>query len=213
MVTSTPNENGAVIHTVQEGQSLWSISQAYEVSIEDLQAWNRMYNSTALSLGQELYIPSKNESGRTPTPESALTVFPTADINGKFFHIVSDGDTLWSISELWNVPLNSIYQANGMNADSSIGLGWEIAIPVTATMTPLPTETPTITASPTETDIPTETPPSGEMTPLVSVTASNHDSFLHAPQSNSKTLLFSGVIFAIIAGGTMILINYIWRKK
>ena len=213
VVTSTPNENGSLIHTVQEGQSLWSISQAYEVSIEDIQAWNKMYNSTALSLGQELYIPSKDEAGHTPTPEAALTVFPTADSRGKFFHVVSDGDTLWSISELWNVPLNSIYHANGMNADSSIGLGWEIEIPVTATMTPLPTQTPTITPSPTETEVPTETPSAEIKTPDVSADQTNNAGFLHAPQSNSKTLLFSGFIFAIIAGGTMILINNIWKEK
>ena len=213
VVTSTPNENGSVIHTVQEGQSLWSISQAYEVSIEDIQAWNKMYNSTALSLGQELYIPSKDEAGHTPTPEAALTVFPTADSRGKFFHVVSDGDTLWSISELWNVPLNLIYQANGMNADSSIGLGWEIAIPVTATMTPLPTQTPTITPSPTETEVPTETPSAEIKTPDVSADQTNNAGFLHAPQSNSKTLLFSGFIFAIIIGGTMIVIHNIWKEK
>lgn len=213
VVTSTPNENGSLIHTVQEGQSLWSISQAYEVSIEDLQAWNKMYNSTALSLGQELYIPSKDEAGHTPTPEAALTVFPTADSNGKYFHVVTDGDTLWSISELWNVPLNSIYQANGMNADSSIGLGWEIAIPVTATMTPLPTETPTLTPLPTETDIPTETPSAENNQTDISPTETKHGSFLHAPEANSKTLLFSGFLFTIIVGGTILIIHNIWKKK
>ena len=141
-----------------------------------------MYNSTALSLGQELYIPSKDEAGHTPTPEAALTVFPTADSRGKFFHIVSEGDTLWSISELWNVPLNSIYQANGMNSESSIGLGWEIAIPVTATLTPLPTDTPTITPSPTETQTPTMTLAANENETEISVIQSNHESFLHTPE-------------------------------
>ena len=213
IVTSTPNENGSLIHTVQEGQSLWAISQAYDVTIEDIQAWNKMYNSTALSLGQELYIPSKDEAGHTPTPEAALTVFPTADSRGKFFHIVSEGDTLWSISELWNVPLNSIYQANGMNSESSIGLGWEIAIPVTATLTPLPTDTPTITPSPTETQTPTMTLAANENETEISVIQSNHESFLHTPESNAKTFIFAGIMFTIIIAGTIIIINIIWKKK
>ncbi len=213
VVTSTPNENGSLIHTVQEGQSLWAISQAYDVSIEDIQAWNKMYNSTALSLGQELYIPSKDEAGHTPTPEAALTVFPTADSRGRFFHIVSEGDTLWSISELWNVPLNSIYQANGMNSESSIGLGWEIAIPVTATLTPLPTDTPTITPSPTETQTPTLTLAANENETEISVIQSNHESLLHTPESNAKTFIFAGIMFTIIIAGTIFIINIIWKKK
>ena len=185
VVTATPDENGSVIHTVQEGQTLWAISQAYNVSIEDIQAWNNLYNSTALSLGQNLYIPSKEQSGRTPTPAAELTVFPTADERGRYVHTVSEGDTLWSISELWHVSLNSIYQANGMNENSSIGLGWEIVIPVTATVTPLPTDTPTVTPTQTETLQPSETPES-VMIESSSEPADSQSGFLHAPKAEPK---------------------------
>ena len=213
VVTATPNENGAIIHTVQEGQTLWAISQAYKVSIEDIQSWNKLYNSTALSLGQELYIPSKDEAGRTPTPQAELTVFPTADSRGRFFHVVSEGDTLWSISELWNVSLSSIYQANGMSADSSIGLGWEIAIPVTATATPLPTDTPTPTPLPTDTPEPTIIPTD---TPSADVKKNNKnsaDKVFHAPEADSRTFLIAGsMLMIILGGGVMILSNFLKKK-
>ena len=213
VVTATPNESGLVFHTVQEGQTLWAISQAYDVRIEDIQSWNKMYNSTSLSLGQELYIPSKDEAGRTPTPQVELTIFPTADSKGKYFHIVEEGDTLWSISELWNVPLNAIYQANGMTADDSIGLGWQIAIPVTATVTPQPTDTPTATPEPTETEVPTYTQTVSLENEHKVTSAPQNNSLLHTPEANARTYIFTGIFFSLIFGGIIIAVSVFNKKK
>ncbi len=213
VVTSSPDEKGMTIHTVQEGQTLWAISQAYGVTIEDIQSWNNLYGSTALSLNQSLYIPSKDESGRTPTPQVELTIFPTADSRGRFVHVVSEGDTLWSISELWHVPLNSIYQTNGMSAESSIGLGWEIVIPVTATVTPLPTDTPTVTPLPTETEIPTESVFIQDVTASSPVNHSNSGGLLHTPKANTRTYIISAILIMIIIGGMIIAVNFLGRKK
>ncbi len=213
VVTSTPDERGMTIHTVQEGQTLWAISQAYNVSIEDIQSWNNLYGSTALSLNQALYIPSKDQAGRTPTPQVELTIFPTADGRGRFVHIVSEGDTLWSISELWHVPLNSIYQANGMSADSSIGLGWEIIIPVTATVTPLPTETPTVTPLPTETEKPTEIISAPVEMITSTIPGPESKSLLHTPKAGTRTYVISAIMLMIIAGGGIITVSGLRRKK
>lgn len=212
VVTSTPSENGSVVHTVQEGQTLWAISQAYGVSIGDIQSWNNLYNSTALSLGQNLYIPAKDQEGRTPTPQTELTVFPTANANGRFFHIVEEGDTLWSISELWKVPLNEIYRANGMTADDSIGLGWEIAIPVTATATLPPTETPTVTPLPTETEIPTLVESVSPETVIEDNIRQEPEGFLHTPKSNVRTFVIGGALLTAIIGAGVIAINYFWKE-
>ena len=213
VITSTPSENGSVIHTVQEGQTLWAISQAYGVSIEDIQSWNNLYNSTALSLGQNLYIPAKDQEGRTPTPQTELTVFPTANANGRFYHVVEEGDTLWSISELWKVPLKDIYSANGMSADDSIGLGWEIVIPVTATATLLPTETPTLTPLPTKTEIPTPVEPVFQKTINTISQQKETEGLLHTPKSNARTFVIAGAFLAAITGGGIIAVNYFWKKK
>ncbi len=214
VVTATPNEEGMVIHKVDEGQTLWSISEAYNVSIEDLQAWNNMHGSTALSLGQELYIPAKSEVGRTPTPHVDLTVFPTMNSEGKFYHIVEDGDTLWSISELWNIPLNDIYQVNGLNSENSIGLGWEIEIPVTPTDTPTPTETPTLTPYPTETETPTmEISEINMEEPSAIPTMETKEGFLNAPRPVARTYIFMGLFGVVLTGGAVIGGNWFMKKK
>ena len=211
--TATPDENGRIIHKVEEGQTLWSISEAYHVTIEDIQSWNNLKNSTALSLGQALYIPAAAEAGTTPTPAAELTVFPTADSNGRFYHIVSEGDTFWSISELWNVPINTIYQANNMTENDSIGLGWEIAIPVTATVTPLPTDTPTATPEPTATNTPEALPTEDEVpTP---VPAEDHEGLFHLPPASARTYIILGSFAVILAaiGAVVFITNRKNNKK
>ena len=213
VITSTPSEDGIVIHTVEEGQTLWAISQAYGISVEDIQSWNKLYNSTALSLGQNLIIPASDQAGKTPTPQAALTVFPTANANGRFYHIVKEGDTLWSISELWNVPLNSIYKANGISADDSIGLGWEIVIPVTATATLPPTETPTATIQPTETETPVAVIETSEEEQVIENKTNTENRILHTPKADLKTYLIMGAILAILTGGGIIIISQFMKKK
>ncbi|CCQ11086.1 Membrane-bound lytic murein transglycosylase D precursor [Pseudoalteromonas luteoviolacea B = ATCC 29581] len=43
-------------HTVSQGESLWSISQKYQVSLRNLTAWNKLGKRTLLKLGQVLTI-------------------------------------------------------------------------------------------------------------------------------------------------------------
>ncbi len=48
----------AIVHVVRQGDSLWSISQKYKISIERLAVWNQMPSSTVLKPGQRLIIKS-----------------------------------------------------------------------------------------------------------------------------------------------------------
>ena len=198
VVTATPDEKGYVFHTVEDGQTLWAISEAYNVTIADLQSWNNMNNSTALDLGQKLYIPAKNQTGVTPTPYYEMTVLPTADAEGRFYHEVKSGDTFWSISELWNVPIESIYRANGMSENDTIGLGWKISIPVTATATIPPTDTPTPTPPPSETPVPETSAPAETVVQPTPTRAGFK--ILHLPAASAGAYIAAGVILTAMAG-------------
>lgn len=70
-VTQTPTTNTAAnteatmtTHVVSAGETLYSISQKYKVSVADLKSWNGL-TSNDISLGQELKIskPGANSSG------------------------------------------------------------------------------------------------------------------------------------------------------
>lgn len=92
VVTSTSDADGIIIHTVQYGESLWSISQAYNVPIDEIMR-NSGINPTTTSVieGQQLIIQTATESSPTPVntatpdpgtptptqPRPTLTPFPT----------------------------------------------------------------------------------------------------------------------------------------
>jgi murein DD-endopeptidase MepM/ murein hydrolase activator NlpD len=64
---------------VQKGQTLFRISQAYQVSVASLLEANRLKPSTPLRIGQRLLIPGatrvrKVEASRSMTPEERLTL-------------------------------------------------------------------------------------------------------------------------------------------
>ena len=212
VVTSTPDESGYLYHEVQEGQTLWTISEAYGVTIQELQAWNNLNNSTALSLGEKLLIPSTGAA--TPTPQVELTVLPTADASGKFYYEVKEGDTLSKIADLWHVSLSNIYLQNGLDESSTIGLGWKILIPVTATVTPMPTDTPTPTLVPTASLTPTVTI-EASATPEMpeNENASEDDTLMHLPKASSRTYIILGMFVLILVGAGLIVYGVHSGKK
>lgn len=71
--TNTPNEDGIIIHTVQYGETLWSISEAYQVPIDQILRNSGMsLTTTAVFEGDELIIQTAIE----PSPTATLTSTP-----------------------------------------------------------------------------------------------------------------------------------------
>ncbi len=79
LVTAAPDPNGAVIHVVGYGQSLWSIAIAYGVKIDDLRNLNGLVaGSTDIYAGQRLLVrpagsaPASVRTGETPASSPTL---------------------------------------------------------------------------------------------------------------------------------------------
>jgi LysM repeat protein len=81
VATVTPDEDGIIIHTVQYGETLWSISQAYGVSILDILSNSGLsQETTEVYEGQTLLIQKATEPSPTPSPtatEDPGTATPT----------------------------------------------------------------------------------------------------------------------------------------
>lgn len=75
VVTATPAADGAVIHEVKMGQSLWSIAIAYNTHIVDILRFNQMSpEQQVVWVGQKLNIPVTPQ----PTPQQAQPAQGTA---------------------------------------------------------------------------------------------------------------------------------------
>ena len=87
------------IHTVESGETLYSLSDKYNVSVEDLRKWNSLSNYQ-LSLGQKLYIQnpdalmvdvemeeSEKVVAESNAPNSALTENPQKQDTKAYFTV------------------------------------------------------------------------------------------------------------------------------
>lgn len=91
-----------IIHQVEGGQTLYSISKIYKVSVTDIKNWNGMTDN-ALDLNQKILILSKNQN----------------DVVSNSVHTVAAGETLYSISKKHGITVD---QLKSMNKLSSTGL-------------------------------------------------------------------------------------------
>jgi uncharacterized protein YkwD len=70
---STPNPDGAVIHVVQPGQTLWAIAATYKINILDLLNQNGLNANAFIMPGQKIIIqPAGSLPADTPTPEETV---------------------------------------------------------------------------------------------------------------------------------------------
>jgi LysM repeat protein len=94
-------------HTVQKGETLYSISRLYDMTAENLADINKL-NSKELKIGQELKV---NE--RISESDS--------------FHLVKKGDTLYSISKKYGLSVDELKRLNQLSSNT-ISIGQKLRI-------------------------------------------------------------------------------------
>lgn len=108
-----------IVHVIQKGDTLYSLSREYGVSVSDLCAHNGISNSSKIVLGQKIKIPQKNASKSSNQSASAT-------------YLVQAGDTLFSIARAYNTTVDEIRRANNMTEKSLLKSGSRIIIPSNA---------------------------------------------------------------------------------
>lgn len=124
------------IHTVQAGDTLYSVSQRYHVNVELLMRVNRIRNPYNLRIGTRLCIPGPIEAAPAPLPEvepdqpqDGASCPDTAPAPCQMIHIVEEGDTLYLISQRYKVTLENLMKANSHIDPYNMKIGMEICIP------------------------------------------------------------------------------------
>lgn len=107
-------------HVVRSGESLNSISRRYRVRLNDLANANNLSPREKIAPGSALIIPRKaaNAAATQPRPKRATTSrrdVGSTDTSGPFItHTVRNGESLWSISEKYDVTVQQIFRWNGL---------------------------------------------------------------------------------------------------
>jgi LysM repeat protein len=185
IVPQTPDADGKIIHEVQPYQALYTIAEAYHVSVDRILVLNGLQADWPLQIGQKLVISPGNI---TPSPTLSNIQKLTPEADGKYYHIVRSGETLSWIAALYDVPLADLMTWNGLNNTSVIRPEQKLLLLVTPPATPTLTPSPT-TIPPSPSPSITPLPPTG--TPPVTGTESSRRFGLR---------LILGVIILLIGG-------------
>lgn len=109
------------IHVVQAGETLFSLYRKYGVSVEQIKEWNHLTDNN-LRLGQRVIVgPVKEDKSEMEATEIKESV------SGKT-HRVQKGETLFSISRIYNVKWQDIKVYNGLE-NNTLSEGQELGIP------------------------------------------------------------------------------------
>lgn len=106
-------------HQVTQGETLYSISNKYGVTIEDLKACNPSLTAENLKAGTTLVLPA------------TLSPAGPAGIHCRTMHKVGKKETLWSIATQYEITVDELLTANPdlSSADAKIKKGSFLCIP------------------------------------------------------------------------------------
>ena len=117
-----PSDN-ETLYTVQRGDSLWSIAQRFQTTVDAIKIANNLATNN-LQIGQQLRIPNQNSSGGTPPPPS----------NNQTQYTVQSGDSLWNIARRFDTTVDAIKNANNLSSNM-LQIGQVLIIPTSNTGT------------------------------------------------------------------------------
>jgi len=117
-----PENVEPIVYKVKAGDNLWNISRKYGVSVEVIIDINNLRDKDLLSLGQKLEIPAIGGGVSNTNQKQEPTIIT---------YTVVKGDTLWSISQRYDVKMNTIISTNNLKEISRLSIGQKLKLPIT----------------------------------------------------------------------------------
>lgn len=127
------------LHEVQKGETLYSISKAYGVSVSAIQEANSL-SDNGIKVGQKIKIPDgKNNPAKETKNESVvkaekknenskkLVEVPSTDASG--LYVVQKGETWFGISKKYGISVADLQKLNGVGSEASLQVGQKLKVP------------------------------------------------------------------------------------
>jgi len=132
--------SAAVSHTVQPGETLWSIAAANNLTTRTVAAFNGLSENAQVVLGSSINVPTVAEGASavsgTVAPQAAPTSAPAATATGApavlGSYVVRSGDTLGGLARNAGVSLDSMAAANGLDPARPLLIGTVLKLPAGA---------------------------------------------------------------------------------
>jgi murein DD-endopeptidase MepM/ murein hydrolase activator NlpD len=116
------------VHIIQKGETLYSIARSYGADVQDLLKLNGITDPRKVQAGQRIRIPGGGAS-RFGASSEAPAGGDAARPAGFTEYRVVRGDTLFSLSSRFGIPVQAIRRANGLKDDYMLKAGDLLKIP------------------------------------------------------------------------------------
>ncbi|HET7023836.1 MAG TPA: LysM peptidoglycan-binding domain-containing protein [Gemmatimonadales bacterium] len=112
-------------HRVESGESWWTLSRRYGVTIADLRRWNDAGPADGLRIGQRVKVGAPGAVyGRNRRPATHSTAVAKAGT-----HKVRYGETLSALAERYGVSISALRRFNALAPDEALRSGTVLKIP------------------------------------------------------------------------------------
>lgn len=108
-------------HTVEDGQTFYSISKLHHLTVKELLTLNHLKNIVTLSIGQKLIVAEQSPAG-IPAPKQFFKE-PVLLI-----HTVTAGETVFRISQNYHISVEDIQKQNNLTG-YTIKVGQKLTLP------------------------------------------------------------------------------------
>lgn len=126
--SSSSSSSNSSTHKVTAGESLWTISQTYGLSVPDLETLNNLKSDT-IYIGQVLTVKNVQSSGTTVNSTGTQTKAPASSKQPVTIplyattpktYTVTTGDSLWSIANRYKVTVSQLETLNKLKSERII---------------------------------------------------------------------------------------------
>jgi murein DD-endopeptidase MepM/ murein hydrolase activator NlpD len=127
--TETTEEN---IIVVKSGDTLYALAKEHGLSVSELATLNGLTEPYQLSVGQKLLLKSKTEPVETAgvlqvnKPENMVQTTTRVELQEI---VVARGDTLYSISRKYSIPVNDLAVMNKLTPPFELSVGQKLRVP------------------------------------------------------------------------------------
>jgi LysM repeat protein len=128
--------SAAVSHTVQPGETLWSIAAANNLTTRTVAAYNGLSENAQVVLGSTIRVPTTTEGyaalqsvgavPATPTASAAPAATTVAATSGSY--TVQPGDTLSALAARSGVSVSTLAAANGLDPTGLLIAGSRLSL-------------------------------------------------------------------------------------
>ena len=129
-------------YVVQKGDTLYSLSKKFQLTVGELRAANNLSESDVINLGQKITIPEADIG--TAAALSSTNSKSISNSSKTKVYTVQKGDTLYSLARKNNISVADLMVLNNFDSSKVIKIGEKIKIPDLAVT---PAKTPVANAS------------------------------------------------------------------